>query len=589
MLADLLNKGTKLVNKGIHTGKELFNKAKNPSTAYPPNLTSIKNEYGGEDITSLQIGRTPVPSLITGAMNAVSFGGFEKVMRKAPYDKLFHLFAIVQTNKGKFLLEKNERVNVSKSIPSKGLETMPVPISHLTVNDLIDNTQHKMGGNFLPYDPYHSNCQDFIMNLLEANHLMTSQLRDFVKQDTDKIFMENPLLAKISKGLTDVGASVNVLQQGGSLRKRKSHHSNMEEQMHQVHIHASPRSLARLMKEGACRVSKPVEGKGMGIEVLPRTYHLITKSFSQGKGLNLKLSEHEHKHNHGKGIFGKTGDDILRKMGGDNFKDSAYRMGDMVKPMFKQAVKKGIETGGMALASYAPMLAPAIALGAPMLEDYANNYLDNPSAFGVGQRGGNEPPSRFNPRNALTQIGMSQYDKYAGDYGMPSSQQLSNLHSDPYAVAEQEYGVPNMSALNAYTGQNMGNLAAASLGKYASNMGRSEMERHSQVSRARVPIPHSTEQKRRKKQKRRGGQGHGLYGDNSGRGLYGGGLYGGGLGGSLHHRKHKPRREVGSLGVGGNLLGDYEPPALKSQPMSANFQFGSRLGAPIQRLSWSGL
>ena len=178
---------------------------------------------------------------------------------------------------------------------------------------------------------------------------------------------------------------------------------------------------------------------------------------------------------------------------------------------------------------------------------------------------------------------------------MPSSAQLQNLHSDPYAYAEQEYGVPNMEALNAYTGQNMGNLGAANMGKYASNLGRSEMERHSQVSRAMVPhMPHArghggqrehmTHHAHRKKHH---GHGHGLYGDNSGRGMYGGELHQHDP--PQHYRKQRPRREVGSLGVNGNLLGNYQPPGLKSQPMSANFQFGSRLGAPIQRLAWSGL
>lgn len=218
----------KFVNFGNKTAN-LFNKVVHHDIAYPPNLTAIKNEMGNEIITSLQIGRTPVPSAISSAMNAVSLGGFDKVFKSLPYDKLFHLFIIITTDKGKFLLEKNERINVSKSIPSNDLEIRNVVIpNNLSVNTLIDNTQKYMGGNFLPYDPATQNCQDFILSLLKANNILTEELNSFVKQNTSEIFKQNPNLAKISRKLTDVGAAINVIQQGGSLRKIKSNHSNID-------------------------------------------------------------------------------------------------------------------------------------------------------------------------------------------------------------------------------------------------------------------------------------------------------------------------------------------------------------------------
>ena len=224
-LGNTVSEGTKdLSNKAT----DLYNKVSNHDTSYPPNLTALKNEVGEELITSLQIGRTPVPSAITSAMNAVSLGGFNKVFKSLPFDTLFHLFLIITTNKGKFLLEKNERINVSKNIPSKDLEVKDVVIpNNLSVNELIDTTQKYMGVNFLPYDPANQNCQDFISSLLRANNIATSELLSFVKQDTSEIFKQNPNLAKISRKLTDIGAAVNVIQQGGSL-KIKSKHNNMD-------------------------------------------------------------------------------------------------------------------------------------------------------------------------------------------------------------------------------------------------------------------------------------------------------------------------------------------------------------------------
>ena len=232
ILSSLKNIGRKVKTAFVDIGQKtetLFNKVVNSDKAYPPNLTAIKNELGNEIITSLQIGRTPVPKAITSAMNAVSLGGFNKIFKTLPYDKLFHLFLIITTDKGKFMLEKNERINVNKSYPTNGLETRNVVIPNdLSVNTLIDTTQSFMGSNFLPYDPANQNCQDFILSLLKANNIVTPELADFVKQDTSEIFKQNPNLAKISKGLTDVGASINVIQQGGRLGKLKSNHINMD-------------------------------------------------------------------------------------------------------------------------------------------------------------------------------------------------------------------------------------------------------------------------------------------------------------------------------------------------------------------------
>jgi hypothetical protein len=264
----------------------LFNKVIHSDKAYPPNLTAIKNELGNEIITSLQVGRTPVPKAITSAMNAVSLGGFNKIFKTLPYDKLFHLFLIITTDNGKFMLEKNERINVNKSYPTNGLETRNVVIPNdLSVNTLIDTTQSFMGGNFLPYDPANQNCQDFILSLLKANKILTIELADFVKQDTSEIFKKNPNLAKISRGLTDIGASINVIQQGGSLGKLKSNHINMDTTFfHQLpqaesQIRSSlgiPQAMIMMHGRGMGHYGMDMQGRGIGSKIR-RAFRSIPK------------------------------------------------------------------------------------------------------------------------------------------------------------------------------------------------------------------------------------------------------------------------------------------------------------------------
>jgi len=68
-----------------------------------PKVENILKTIGDAHITGIRIGRTPVPSLITGII---------KVFSDTPYDKLFHLFIVLSTNKGEVLLEKNEVINI---------------------------------------------------------------------------------------------------------------------------------------------------------------------------------------------------------------------------------------------------------------------------------------------------------------------------------------------------------------------------------------------------------------------------------------------------------------------------------------------
>jgi hypothetical protein len=227
--------GNKVVNKiskvGKQTGK-FIEKVINPDDFMPPSVKDIMNNYGQEIITSITLRRNPVSKLIIGAMNAVSLGSFKNKLDQQPYDKLFHLAMLVQTNNNtKFLLEKIERVNISKSIGNpEGLETLAVPLNGKEINvfDLINNTKEQMGKtNFLDYDPVSNNCQVFIMNVLDSNGLLNDENKLWTKQDTEVLFKGNKTLAKISKKLTDIGASANVLLHGGKIINKNYEKNNI--------------------------------------------------------------------------------------------------------------------------------------------------------------------------------------------------------------------------------------------------------------------------------------------------------------------------------------------------------------------------
>jgi len=117
-----------------------------------------------------------------------------------------------------------------------------------------------------------------------------------------------------------------------------------------------------------------------------------------------------------------------------------------------------------------------------------------------------------------------------------------------------------LEKINELTGQKLGALAKSNAVQAGARAMRANMERAFGDALAKQPT------------------GMGIYAQ-SGNGLYAAAPSSMGEGLHPRHRivghHHKKMIEKGSVGMGGNLLG--MPPALMSQPYSANFQFASRL------------
>jgi len=188
-----------------------FNKVFDFKEHVPPSVKEALSKIGNQQIVSARCGRTPVQSVIQGALRMVA---------NVPYDNLFHLFIeLTLTNGQKWVLEKIERINLVREDRSKkeGAEFTPSFLVGKTVNELFQNTRNKMGDRFLPYQSASNNCQVFIMGVLDGNGLNNSERTAFVKQDTKSIFRDNPALRKFANTLTDIGGYGNAILQGGEL------------------------------------------------------------------------------------------------------------------------------------------------------------------------------------------------------------------------------------------------------------------------------------------------------------------------------------------------------------------------------------
>ena len=215
------NKIKHTAQKAFNTAKDVAHKVYTGDTGMPPNVMRILAKYGDELIRDIDIVRNPVGKALTGALSVASMGEFGRNLENAPYDKLFHLKIIIILQSGiRISLEKIERVNMTVNPkPVKDEESTPTPLNgqSITLSQLYENARDRMGGKFYPYSARDNNCQNFILNVLQASGIGNQQDYEFVKQDTKELFGDNSFLRKASNTITDIGARFNVLQQGGGV------------------------------------------------------------------------------------------------------------------------------------------------------------------------------------------------------------------------------------------------------------------------------------------------------------------------------------------------------------------------------------
>lgn len=185
--------------------------------SYKTNVQRILSKYGNDTIQQIIIIRNPINKMWSHLSNILTFGEFERKLKKSQYDELFHLRIIVKTEKlNQLMIEKNESIYMDKyfNINQKGLEFMNIDYvpDNLTLINLMNNTYDRMGQiNFFQYSAYSNNCQDFIFNILKANNLGDDTHYNFVKQDTKKIMKNNVMLRYLSNLGTNFLDRINII------------------------------------------------------------------------------------------------------------------------------------------------------------------------------------------------------------------------------------------------------------------------------------------------------------------------------------------------------------------------------------------
>lgn len=186
-------------------------------------IKTILNKYGNQKIRSIYIGRRPINDMVEKAFDVISLGKWSKLKDQFNFDKLFHLFLIIQLDDDTVIsLEKNSIVTMTENdmrCSMKDTECVKIdyPTDSITLDDFIRKPLERIGKDkFFVYDPFQANCQIFLRDVLTTFGLYSKKIDEFVYQDLTEIISSLPWYVKyVAKGVTDLDATVSKLTGAG--------------------------------------------------------------------------------------------------------------------------------------------------------------------------------------------------------------------------------------------------------------------------------------------------------------------------------------------------------------------------------------
>jgi hypothetical protein len=194
---------------------------KGTRTNLKPSVRELLKKIGDIQIISLDIIRTPLKAGVKMLLDT-----FNKLgnLRDISHDKLFHLFIVITLDNGeKYVLEKNEDINIKKYEPSQLDEGMHIENinKELTINILLGKTLEKVGEKrFYHYDAFSTNCQVFVLDVLKSNNIPFSEhLYHFILQNVSA--MVPPWAEKVSSFFTDLANRGKIILQGEGFYRGK--------------------------------------------------------------------------------------------------------------------------------------------------------------------------------------------------------------------------------------------------------------------------------------------------------------------------------------------------------------------------------
>jgi hypothetical protein len=163
----------------------------------PKSFRKFLEKHGDEMLDRFELYRAPLDKLTNNVLQLLTAGDWDNIKKRAGADSLFHTYAIIN---GKYLYEKTAiptlREGSSSSISKEGAEKAIAPVFRTSIRDFVGRSILKMKDAYFTYNAFTNNCQDFLINSLQANQMSTPQTTLFLKQDTKKLVEQTPSLSK---------------------------------------------------------------------------------------------------------------------------------------------------------------------------------------------------------------------------------------------------------------------------------------------------------------------------------------------------------------------------------------------------------
>jgi hypothetical protein len=194
---------------------------------FPKNARLFIEKYGDSmiDANSMVIRKNPIQSGVEKVLDFISQGKYSEIKDRYAYDTMYHLRLDFSIENRNYMTEKTANIQFRNAVTNEDDEVLKISNPSIKFIDFVMNTIKKMKSNYFTYDAFTNNCQNYILNVLQSNSLITSDAKNFIYQPVDDMIKELPSYVKkfaslatkagsyVDKGLQSLG--LRGLKRGG--------------------------------------------------------------------------------------------------------------------------------------------------------------------------------------------------------------------------------------------------------------------------------------------------------------------------------------------------------------------------------------
>ena len=190
---------------------------------FPKSARDFLTKYKDAKISNFVIRKNPIQSGVEKVLNFISQGKYNEIKQDYAYDTMYHLRLDFEIDGRIYMTEKTANIQFRNGMTTEEDEVYKINSDKvIPLLTAVENTYKKMGSNFFSYDAFTNNCQNYIMNFLSANGLLTSDAKNFIYQPVDDMVKKLPsYVKKFASGVTKIGSVVDKGLQAIGLRGLK--------------------------------------------------------------------------------------------------------------------------------------------------------------------------------------------------------------------------------------------------------------------------------------------------------------------------------------------------------------------------------